>query len=136
MKRDRNKLSIDERTSFQVALQTDNDHVLPHTERNTCTIGLAFGLTLLALERLVRWGVQDQTRNEELEVHVYRLVGILVSEIWSVEALWAFPRTNLFSFSNGLNYRPRCVQIKTAIGSTFRRGNSERFKVHAYVIGL
>ena len=57
MKRGRNKLSIRDRTSVKAVYKPTTTLIVSRTARNT---SLAYGLTILVLEQLVRWDFHDQ----------------------------------------------------------------------------
>ena len=58
MKRGRNKLSIRDRTSVKAVYRpTTTTLIVSRTARNT---SLAYSLTILVLEQLVRWDFHDQ----------------------------------------------------------------------------
>ena len=57
MKRGRNRLSIRDRTSVKAVYKPTTTLIVSRTGRNT---SLAYGLTILVLEQLVRWDFHDQ----------------------------------------------------------------------------
>ena len=110
---------------FKVALQTYNNHILPHNAQNG---SLACDLTFPELEQRVQWGFHDQIWKKETLKCMFIILLTFVQDIisWSTSD---FSSDNFFSSSKKFICH-WCIRSRTTRGSTFRTQKSNRFNAH------